>query len=521
MPIRIQKDQPDPQRNNNKNNPQPSQQERKLPLIVVIAAIIAIIKKPQWTVPILVILGVLYFYGCPGIDDFLDDVPYEYKAENDQFAFGAELSEEKYDQSMMFEPLAVGSTSLPSIVSLEKYTPRILHQGSQGSCSGWASAYGARTVAYAQATGSNPDQVAFSPSFLYNQIALPQCQGAYLHDAMEAMQKIGSLPFKDFGYTDQTCQIYPDRSDQGDAARYRIKGYTRLTQGVSQYGTNINAVKQHLAQGAPVIIGAMVGPSFQQGMVRKDVWYPTRAEYAGQNLGGHAMCVVGYDDHKAGGAFRIMNSWGTQWGNNGYAWIRYDDFSRFVKEAYAPFPEGRADQKVKTDLFAAQFALIEKNTQRAIPLRQTGEITFATQSIVRKGTEFKIAITNNTPCYTYLFGMETNGQSYVLFPYTQKHSPYCGITGTRIFPGDYSLVPDAVGNKDYLAIVLSKKPLNYEQINAAMNKSSQPNFMMRMVESMVNDFIPGCEFDVDGTVSLSCDAAGKDVLGMIIEVNKG
>jgi C1A family cysteine protease len=34
------------------------------------------------------------------------------------------------------------------------------------------------------------------------------------------------------------------------------------------------------------------------------------------------MVVVGYDDEK--NAYRIANSWGTDWADNGYGWIDYD-----------------------------------------------------------------------------------------------------------------------------------------------------------------------------------------------------
>ena len=46
------------------------------------------------------------------------------------------------------------------------------------------------------------------------------------------------------------------------------------------------------------------------------------------------MTIVGYDDYKFGGAFQIMNSWGTSFGDNGYVWIKYKDFTNVVSEAW-------------------------------------------------------------------------------------------------------------------------------------------------------------------------------------------
>ncbi|MEZ4955452.1 MAG: C1 family peptidase [Saprospiraceae bacterium] len=55
------------------------------------------------------------------------------------------------------------------------------------------------------------------------------------------------------------------------------------------------------------------------------------------NSGGHAMTIVGYDDGK--NAFRIVNSWGTNWGDNGFAWVDYSlmtnpSFCKYVFVAY-------------------------------------------------------------------------------------------------------------------------------------------------------------------------------------------
>jgi C1A family cysteine protease len=47
--------------------------------------------------------------------------------------------------------------------------------------------------------------------------------------------------------------------------------------------------------------------------------------------GGHALLVVGYDDSRQ--AFRVQNSYGTGWGEGGYAWISYG-YLTSATEAY-------------------------------------------------------------------------------------------------------------------------------------------------------------------------------------------
>ena len=42
---------------------------------------------------------------------------------------------------------------------------------------------------------------------------------------------------------------------------------------------------------------------------------------AGQSIGGHAVLIAGYDD--ATSRFLVRNSWGENWGNNGYFTMPY------------------------------------------------------------------------------------------------------------------------------------------------------------------------------------------------------
>ncbi|MGI6427832.1 MAG: hypothetical protein ACOX0L_09565 [Natronincolaceae bacterium] len=50
------------------------------------------------------------------------------------------------------------------------------------------------------------------------------------------------------------------------------------------------------------------------------------------------MVVVGYDDNietpEGYGAFKIINSYGTDWGNDGFAYMSYDGFVAAVQSGY-------------------------------------------------------------------------------------------------------------------------------------------------------------------------------------------
>ena len=134
-----------------------------------------------------------------------------------------------------------------------------------------------------------------------------------------------------------------------------------------------------------------------------------------------------------------MNSWGREWGKNGVAWVRYGDFKTYVREAYGvdPLPKRTAVSNIPLE---CTIGLVNNANKEYIQLRSSGGNTFQTVSPIAVGTRFKMEVKNETECYTYIFGQETDGKSFVLFPYLKqgetvsKHSPYCGITGYRLFP---------------------------------------------------------------------------------------
>jgi hypothetical protein len=208
------------------------------------------------------------------------------------------------------------------------------------------------------------------------------------------------------------------------------------------------------------------------------------------------MCVIGYDDNLEGGAFQIMNSWGEDWGDRGFAWIPYADFMKFNKEAYGLYPlQTKGDAANKS--FACSAGLVV-NGKDLLPIASKGNGVFETTSKIAKGTKFKMYVKNEVACYTYIFGEETNKTSYVLFPYTIKHSPFCGITGVRLFPKDYSMQVDAVGTKDIMAMVITKLPIDYNALNKKITASPGADYAAKVRSAVGAMGLQNVQFGTDG-----------------------
>jgi C1A family cysteine protease len=475
-------------------------------------------RNPKLMLLIAVIGVILYLFNGKGCSSLLQS---EGSNSLSSLFTGAEFDINKYQQTEIFEPLSDNVRNpLPEKFSLEKYAPKRLNQGRQGSCVAWASAYAARTIMEARESGQSPQSVRFSPAFLYNQIALEDCQGAYLPEALKVMQNKGLAPFEDFPYNENSCSDRPDQQDLRIAEDFKIDGYQRLTLGDDPRSVDMLAIKQNIAQGAPVLIGMMVGGTFMQAMMGEERWYPDESDYAQRGFGGHAMCVIGYDDYAYAsdmGGFQIMNSWGEEWGKNGIAWVSYADFAQFVREAYGLYPRADANAP-RTNTLQARFGIVLNADDSDLGFNQgNDEGVFRTARKLRSGEEFKIEVTNNIPCYTYVIGLETNGQTYVLFPYTEKHSPYCGITGTRLFPRDHSLYPDEVGSRDYFAIVVSKKPLDYKQLNEKLSANSSTELTDKLTAVIGSH---SASVKASRTIDFTVDFSEEETAWAVIEVMK-
>lgn len=234
------------------------------------------------------------------------------------------------------KPMGFGE-NLPKSASLRNYTPFVAHQGQYGTCVGWSTTYYAATIEYARLSNLNDQKLissqAFDPYFTYLKITKESdyfycAEGTLITNAANYLMKNG---VKRFNYNTLDCGAKIDPTNKPENIPFKITDFRRLIDPKIPREENIVAVKQALHEGHPVVIGMALPKSFYNvdstGLFKPE---STDKNYV-NDYGGHAMAVIGFDDDRMGGTFEIINSWGDQWGDKGFVYVKYDDFVDFTR----------------------------------------------------------------------------------------------------------------------------------------------------------------------------------------------
>jgi C1A family cysteine protease len=219
---------------------------------------------------------------------------------------------------------------LPNSVDLSKYFPAVGDQGNEGSCVAWATGYAARAYYALQIDHrqlSSPANIP-SPAYIYNSIVdsseNEQCQsGTYIVDALELL-KNGSLSLAEYPYTEGVCPK-PTANEKSSARDFYIQDFLVVDH------RDVNQVEAEIAHGNPVIISVALDDGFNNlhGPSGRRPWMSTEDTAI---TGFHAITVVGYNDEKR--LFKFINSWSTEWGDEGFGWISFETFVARAKEAF-------------------------------------------------------------------------------------------------------------------------------------------------------------------------------------------
>lgn len=234
--------------------------------------------------------------------------------------------------------------SLPPTINMIAQMQPIRDQGQRGTCVAHAS------CAVAEHFWRASQQVIdLSRQFLYwdckEHDGDPDAEGTWVAVAMARLQADGccleaTWPYVMNDIPGNESQDPPPAGAVAAALAYKIPAFQQIAP------TSVTDIKAALAQGRCVAFSIPVFNSWYQNdeVTRTgEIINPLQGE---PNVGGHAMCFVGYEDVRdngvlGGGKFYLRNSWGAQWatqsvlGTPGYGTIPYSYIGANCSEAYS------------------------------------------------------------------------------------------------------------------------------------------------------------------------------------------
>lgn len=211
--------------------------------------------------------------------------------------------------------------SLPRTIDLRGHCTPVEDQGQIGSCTANA-AVGA--LEFQRRLEGQPAGDLSRLFVYYNSRRMSgqeqQDCGATIAQCMAALLAFGAPAEASWPYDPALVMTAPAPGVFQEAEGNTPREYARVE--------GLEHVKGALARQHPVVFGISLPQRCFEEAGRTGVLpTPSAAELAAaEQQGGHAMLLVGYDDHAR--SFVVRNSWGTQWGTQGYCHMSYDTFEQ-------------------------------------------------------------------------------------------------------------------------------------------------------------------------------------------------
>jgi len=148
--------------------------------------------------------------------------------------------------------------------------------------------------------------------------------GVYVRDGIKAVNKWGVCSEDYWPYLTDKFSTIPDTKSYLDAKTRLIKNYHRIK--------SIKDIISTVSAGYPVVTGIEVFGDFDNTGINSDpiISMPIETD---NSLGGHAVTIVGYDNDKE--YFICRNSYGEQWGDQGYFYMPYSYAELYVSDSWA------------------------------------------------------------------------------------------------------------------------------------------------------------------------------------------
>jgi C1A family cysteine protease len=213
----------------------------------------------------------------------------------------------------LYSAIAAPPKKLPPSVDLRPVCSSVENQGQLGSCTANALA---GNLEFLEKKDGKPATDLSRLFIYYNERALEgtvkQDAGAMIRDGVKTLSKQGVCDESEWPYVITKFAVKPPAVCYKDGLQHPITSYHRIV--------TLLEMRMCLAEGYPFVFGFTVYESFESAAVAKtgQLNMPKLSE---KSLGGHAVMAAGYND--ATKRFLIRNSWGTDWGMQGYFTIPY------------------------------------------------------------------------------------------------------------------------------------------------------------------------------------------------------
>ncbi|MEE0266119.1 MAG: carbohydrate binding domain-containing protein, partial [Acutalibacteraceae bacterium] len=342
--------------------------------------------------------------------------------------------------------------------STSKYFPPVNSQGAIGSCVCWAQvyyqySYTVNQMLNREATYEN----SFSPKFAYNLVNGGYDSGSADDAVYDLLKNIGAPSLESVPYDNNWLTWSFDESAWSEAGKYRLKSHQfielpKTMQFVtSADDSDLDAVKAALANGDVLSYSTCIG-SWKYSTLKSNPDAPENDKFSGQEVvlwqegiqGGHRMAIVGYNDNiwtdindnnkvddGEMGAFKIVNSWGTNVHNQGFAWVAYDALNIIsVVDGIDVAPERRSIiygiERIEVERKSAESNIFLKYTVNSATRTKTPIKLLVEKSNTKSEyylTPYNLTYDNNLTGREYSYGGSYYAADAIFYADLSEHLP--------------------------------------------------------------------------------------------------
>lgn len=242
---------------------------------------------------------------------------------------GYRFGDTDYKVDLQVDTIPLTDTYVPSMVNVANIDLRnrfmsVRNQGSQGCCSAFAVA--------AVIEAMRNDKRRYSPAFLYwnARVLADNTQvdsGSSINQVIIGGVEKGDCYENSMEYNADLYNVPPTEDAFKEAENCKILKALNVN-------LNLDDIKSALAEGFPVIIAAKIFDSFANtkgGFVPRPSRSEINSEGRTDGHGNHAMVICGFSDKEK--VFVVRNSWGREFGDDGYCYISYSYAKKYFLQA--------------------------------------------------------------------------------------------------------------------------------------------------------------------------------------------